>query len=242
MLAAERGIELRWVPLTDDGQLDLTDLDRAARRRQGVRLHGDEQRARHDHPGAPAQRRRPRRRRPGHRRRLPVRAAQRHRRAGHGRRLRAPSRSHKMCGPSGIGVLWGREELLDAMPPFLGGGNMIADVRLDGFTPGRAAGQVRGRHAADHRGGRLRRRGRLPERARAWPTSAATRWTSPATPSTRSSDRYGDDITIHGPHNVEVRGATLSASPSATSTRTTSARCSTSATCASAPATTAPSR
>ena len=47
MLAAERGIELRWVPLTADGQLDLTDLDRAARRRQGVRVHGDEQRARH---------------------------------------------------------------------------------------------------------------------------------------------------------------------------------------------------
>ena len=43
--------------------------------------------------------------------------------------------AHKMCGPTGIGVLWGREELLDAMPPFLGGGDMIADVRLDGFTP-----------------------------------------------------------------------------------------------------------
>ena len=43
--------------------------------------------------------------------------------------------SHKMCGPSGIGALWGRAELLDATPPFLGGGNMIADVRLDGFTP-----------------------------------------------------------------------------------------------------------
>jgi cysteine desulfurase/selenocysteine lyase len=42
---------------------------------------------------------------------------------------------HKMCGPSGIGVLWGREALLDAMPPFLGGGEMITDVRLDGFTP-----------------------------------------------------------------------------------------------------------
>ena len=42
---------------------------------------------------------------------------------------------HKMLGPTGIGVLWGREELLDAMPPFLGGGGMIRDVRLDGFTP-----------------------------------------------------------------------------------------------------------
>ena len=42
---------------------------------------------------------------------------------------------HKMCGPTGIGVLYGREEILDAMPPFLGGGEMIRDVRLDGFTP-----------------------------------------------------------------------------------------------------------
>lgn len=41
---------------------------------------------------------------------------------------------HKMLGPSGIGALWARPELLDAMPPFLGGGEMIRDVRLDGFT------------------------------------------------------------------------------------------------------------
>jgi cysteine desulfurase/selenocysteine lyase len=41
---------------------------------------------------------------------------------------------HKMLGPTGIGVLWAREELLDAMPPFLGGGEMIRDVRKDGFT------------------------------------------------------------------------------------------------------------
>ncbi|HCB34695.1 MAG TPA: cysteine desulfurase [Acidimicrobiaceae bacterium] len=41
---------------------------------------------------------------------------------------------HKMCGPTGIGVLWGRAELLEAMPPFLGGGEMILDVRKDGFT------------------------------------------------------------------------------------------------------------
>jgi cysteine desulfurase/selenocysteine lyase len=39
-----------------------------------------------------------------------------------------------MCGPTGIGVLWGREELLDAMPPFLGGGGMINNVTVDGFT------------------------------------------------------------------------------------------------------------
>ena len=41
---------------------------------------------------------------------------------------------HKMCGPTGIGVLWGRAELLDAMPPFLGGGEMIETVRMEGST------------------------------------------------------------------------------------------------------------
>jgi cysteine desulfurase/selenocysteine lyase len=42
---------------------------------------------------------------------------------------------HKMCGPSGVGVLYGREALLDAMPPFLGGGSMIDRVFADRFTP-----------------------------------------------------------------------------------------------------------
>lgn len=41
---------------------------------------------------------------------------------------------HKMLGPTGIGCLWARESLLDEMPTFLGGGEMIRDVRLDGFT------------------------------------------------------------------------------------------------------------
>jgi len=42
---------------------------------------------------------------------------------------------HKMLGPSGVGVLYGKEALLDAMPPFLGGGSMINEVRLGSFTP-----------------------------------------------------------------------------------------------------------
>jgi cysteine desulfurase / selenocysteine lyase len=41
---------------------------------------------------------------------------------------------HKMCGPTGIGVLWGRRELLNKMPPFLGGGDMIKEVHLSGST------------------------------------------------------------------------------------------------------------
>ncbi len=38
---------------------------------------------------------------------------------------------HKMCGPTGIGVLYGRRELLEEMPPFMGGGDMIREVHLD---------------------------------------------------------------------------------------------------------------
>lgn len=43
---------------------------------------------------------------------------------------------HKMLGPTGIGVLYGRESLLESMPPFLGGGSMIHQVTRDGFEPG----------------------------------------------------------------------------------------------------------
>ena len=39
---------------------------------------------------------------------------------------------HKMCGPTGTGALWARREHLEAMPPFLGGGEMIKEVRFDG--------------------------------------------------------------------------------------------------------------
>ncbi len=42
--------------------------------------------------------------------------------------------AHKVFGPTGIGALWGREEILDAMPPFLGGGEMIDRVSFDGTT------------------------------------------------------------------------------------------------------------
>lgn len=41
---------------------------------------------------------------------------------------------HKVYGPSGIGVLWGRRELLEAMPPFITGGSMIETVRMEGST------------------------------------------------------------------------------------------------------------
>lgn len=43
--------------------------------------------------------------------------------------------AHKMCGPTGIGVLYGKTALLEAMPPFLGGGDMIKTVHLRSFAP-----------------------------------------------------------------------------------------------------------
>ena len=43
--------------------------------------------------------------------------------------------AHKMCGPTGIGALYGKMELLEAMPPFLGGGDMIKEVKLRSFRP-----------------------------------------------------------------------------------------------------------
>jgi cysteine desulfurase/selenocysteine lyase len=117
--------------------------------------------------------------------------------------------SHKMCGPSGVGVLWGREELLEAMPPFLGGGNMIADVRLDGFLPAELpakfeAGtppiiEVIGMGAAVDF---LESVGMEAIRAHEMETAEYA--------ITSLTERFGDDITIHGPTNVEVRGATLS--------------------------------
>jgi cysteine desulfurase / selenocysteine lyase len=134
MLAAERGIELRWLPIDDDGRLILDDLDRVL---DGAKLLGvtcmsnvlgtlnpiaQLAAAAHD-AGA-------------------VVVADACQAVPHlptdvtalGVDLMAFS-AHKMLGPTGIGVLWGREELLESMPPFLGGGEMILDVRKDGFTP-----------------------------------------------------------------------------------------------------------
>lgn len=43
--------------------------------------------------------------------------------------------AHKMVGPSGIGILYGKKSVLESLPPFLGGGSMIGTVTQSGFTP-----------------------------------------------------------------------------------------------------------
>ncbi len=240
MLAAERGIELRWVPLTNDGQLDLTNLAVAARRRQGLQLHGDEQRARHDHPGPSAVRRRSRRRCVGHRRRLPVRPAQRHRRAGLGcrlRRLQQPQDVRPVGHRRALGAR-GAARCDAAVPRWRQHDRRCSPRR---FHPRRAAGQVRGRHTADRRSHRAQCRHRLPRGSR---------------DGQRAPPRDGDRDLRDGHAQRSVRrrhlparsrptsrsAAQRSASGSATSTRTTCRRSSINATSACGPATTAPSR
>ncbi len=63
---------------------------------------------------------------------------------------------HKIYGPTGIGALYGREDVLAETPPWQGGGNMIADVTLDRPSYQGPAEQVRGRHRQHRRRGRTR--------------------------------------------------------------------------------------
>ena len=208
MLAAERGIELRWVPLTIDGLLDLSDLPALL---DGAKAFAFT--AMSNVLGTIT----------------PVRQLCD---AAHAAGALAivdgcqyvphnvtdvqawdadfvAFSSHKMCGPSGIGVLWGRESLLEAMPPFLGGGNMILDVRLDGFTPAELPAKFEAG---------------TPPIVEAIGLGAAVEFLEglgmanvrrhemeiATYAMTTLNERYGDDICLHGPTNVEVRGATFS--------------------------------
>jgi len=208
MLAAERGIELRWIPLTPDGRLDLAELPRlldgakvlsftamsnvlgtlppvtelctAAHDAGALALVDACQYVPHNATDVQAW----------------------------GADFAVFS-SHKMCGPSGIGALWGRPELLEATPPFLGGGNMIADVRLDGFT----AAPVPAKFEAG-----------TPPITEAIGFGAAVDWmTGLGMDAVRAHEieltqyaldtlkgRYGDDIVIHGPAQMADRGGVLS--------------------------------
>jgi len=114
-----------------------------------------------------------------------------------------------MLGPTGVGVLWGREELLDTMPPFLGGGDMIRDVRLDGFVPNELpwkfeAGtppiaEVIGLGVACDE---LERYGLDAIREHEKQVTGYAIRTL--------TERFGDDFTVHGPLDVEQRGGVLS--------------------------------
>ena len=207
-LAAEKGFEVRWIPLTADAQLDLSEIDTLL---DGVKLLGltamsnvagtitpiAELTAKAHAAGAlvclDACQYVPH---------LPTRLDEL------GVDFAAFS-GHKMLGPTGVGVLWGREELLEAMPPWLGGGGMILNVTLDGFLPAALpakfeAGtppiaEIVGLHAAvDY----LDRLGMEAVREHEVSLTAYALRTL--------HDRLGEQLTIHGPSEPAERGGVLS--------------------------------
>jgi len=208
MLVAERGIQLRWVPLTSDGQLDLTDLDSLLK---DVKVFSFTSMSNVLGTINPVQRLCAAAHNAGAIAIVDACQSVPHQPTdvqAWGADFAVFS-SHKMCGPSGVGVLWGRESLLEAMPPFLGGGNMIADVRLDGFT----TAEVPAKFEAG-----------TPAIAEIVALNSAVKYlTDLGMHNVRQHEielstyvlntlnsRFGDDITIHGPTNPELRGATFS--------------------------------
>lgn len=208
MLKEERGIELRFIPLHDDFTLDLSDLDRLL---DGAKLVGVT--AMSNVLGTL----------------VPVRTIAAAAHAAGALCLVDGAQyvphlptdvqelgidffgftGHKMLGPTGIGVLWAKQELLEAMPPFLGGGEMIRDVRIDGFT----TNDVPWKFEAG-----------TPPIVEAIGLGAAVRYlegigmdnvrahekalTQYAFDTLR--ERFPEELTIHGPVDVEVRGGVLS--------------------------------
>ena len=103
------------------------------RAHEGRRDHAPVQRDRGDPTGRADRRRGARGRRDRRRRRGPVGAAPPGA-ASRDRRGFVYFSGHKMLAPTGIGVLWGRRQQLEAMPPFITGGSMIEVVRMEGST------------------------------------------------------------------------------------------------------------
>ena len=135
LLTERTGATLRWFGLTDDGRLDLSRHRRADQRAHQGRLPDlGVEHARHDQPG---------RRDRGARRTRSARSSsstprRRYRRCRStwSRRARTSLAftGHKVVGPTGIGVLWGRRDVLEQLPPFLGGGEMIHTVTMERST------------------------------------------------------------------------------------------------------------
>ncbi len=208
MLAEERGIELRWIPLTGDFRLDLTAIGERLRGAKLLAISamsnvlgtindiGPLARAAHA-AGAL----------------VLVDACQ-----------AVPHLAvdvqdwdadfvaitgHKMLGPSGIGALWARRELLESMPPFLGGGEMIRDVRRDGFTTNDVPWKFEAGTPAIAEAVGL---GAAVDYLETLGMDDVRRHERELTEYALESleDRLGDSITIYGPRDVAVRGGAIS--------------------------------
>ncbi|MBW3668576.1 MAG: SufS family cysteine desulfurase, partial [Actinobacteria bacterium] len=208
MLKAELGIELRYLPMADDGNLDLTDLDRLV---DGVKLVSITGLSNVLGTIPPVRRIADAAHAVGAlvcvdgSQYVPHMRTEVH-------ELGADFfafTGHKMLGPTGIGVLWARTELLEAMPPFLGGGDMIRDVRLDGFVPNDIPWKF---EAGTPPIAEVIGLGAAIDYLSALGMEAVREHEIELTAYAMRSlkGRYGDDITIYGPSEPAGRGGVLS--------------------------------
>jgi cysteine desulfurase/selenocysteine lyase len=208
ILAEERGIELRWIPLTPDYRLDLTDVEDTLRGAKllavsamsnvlGTIVDVAPLAARAHAAGAL----------------VLVDACQAVPHVAVDVRAWDADfvafSAHKMVGPSGIGALWARAELLEAMPPFLGGGEMIRDVRRDGFTTNDVPWKFEaGTPAITEAVGW----GAAVEYLEALGMDAVRAHEAELTGYALGAleERFGDRLTVHGPRDPAVRGGAIS--------------------------------
>ncbi len=116
---------------------------------------------------------------------------------------------HKIFGPTGIGVLYGKQDLLESMPPFLGGGEMIRDVKIDGFTPNEIpwkfeAGTPPIAEAVGLKAG-IEYLESLDYEAISEHETALLKYMIDSL-----QDTFAQDIAIHGPRNIEKRSGLVS--------------------------------
>jgi len=208
MLAAERGVELRWLGLTDDFRLDTSNLDEllAGAKLLAISAMSNVLGSINDIPALVAR----------------ARAAGAHVLVDACQFVPHVTTdvqawdadfvafsSHKMLGPSGIGALWARRELLEAMPPFLGGGEMIRDVRVEGFTtndvPWKFEAGTMPIVEAIGFGAAVDYLTALGMDAVREHEIALTQYALDAL-----ADRFGTDLTIYGPLDTAVRGGAIS--------------------------------
>jgi len=116
---------------------------------------------------------------------------------------------HKLLGPMGIGVLWARRELLEEMPPFLGGGEMILNVTKEGFTTAEVPWKFEaGTPMVAEAVGLAAAIDYLDALGMDEVRAHETRLTSYAIRTL--TERYPDTIKIHGPSEPAQRGGVLS--------------------------------
>jgi len=133
ILAEEKELEIRWIKVTDDGYLDLSNFDALI---DGTKLLSFAAMSNVLGTFTPAKELSERAHAAGAKVLIDASQYTPHSQTDV-QELGADFLTftgHKLLGPMGIGVLWGKEEILDAMPPFLGGGEMILNVTKEGFS------------------------------------------------------------------------------------------------------------